>query len=353
MIDVGGWIGQTFRTFSPKARPVMRLSRPLIAVLLLGFAALSPLRALGQATSPYTVVVPVSDTSETQRDQAFATALAQVLARVSGGQDLRGKPGYDDALKNAPGMVQQYQYQRGSGNPPGLQLQASFDSGAVRRAIAQMGASSAGVKPPVLLLVRDAGGKLLGQDALAALASAAGQRGYNVAYADGATGLPDLAKLVAADPSALASVTARYHTGLVLLGQLRQGGADWTLLSGGTRQQWTDQAGSTDALLGDAGNAMADRVGRQLNVIGGGSVEGKLWVSGLDSATAYAGLLSALRADPSVLKVATLGAQDDGALLDVKASLPLPALAAGLAAGGHFLQAPAHDGADASLRWLH
>ena len=141
--------------------------------------------------------------------------------------------------------------------------------------------------------------------------------------------------------------------GLVLLGQLRQGGADWTLLSGGTRQQWTDQAGSTDALLGDAGNAMADRVGRQLNVIGGGSVEGKLWVSGLDSATAYAGLLSALRADSSVLKVATLGAQDDGALLDVKASLPLPALAAGLAAGGHFLQAPAHDGADASLRWLH
>jgi hypothetical protein len=332
----------------------MRLSRLLIASLLLGFAALSPWRAPAQSASPYTVVVPVPDTSETQRDQAFATALAQVLARVSGGQDLRGKPGYDDALKNAPGMVQQYQYQRGTGTPPGLLLQTTFDSGAVRRAIAQMGASSAGVKPPVLLVVRDAAGNLLGRDALAALASAAGQRGYNVAYADNPAVLPDPAKLAAADPAALAAVTGEYHTGLVLLGQLHQGGgADWTLLSGGRTQQWTDQASGDDALLGDAGSALADRLGKQLNVIGGGTVEGKLWVSGLDSAMDYAGMLAALRADPAVLNVATLGAQDDGALLEVKSSLPLPALAADLAAGGHLLQGQAHDGADASLRWLH
>lgn len=330
----------------------MRLSRPLIAFLLLGFAALSPLRALAQSTSPYTVVVPVSDTSEAQRDQGFATALAQVLARVSGGQDLRSKPGYADALKHAPGMVQQYQYQRGTGTPPGLLLQATFDSGAVRRAITQMGASSAGVKPPVLLVVRDAGGKLLGQGALAALASAAGQRGYSVVYANAAA-LPDPAKLAAADPAALAVVTSQYHTGLVLLGQLKQGGADWTLVSGGNTQQWTDQAPGTDILLGNAGNAMADRVGRQLNVIGGGTVEGKLWVSGLNSAMDYANMLATLRADPSVLKATTLGAQDDGALLDVKINLPLSALAADLTANGRLLQAPAHDGADVSLRWLH
>jgi hypothetical protein len=331
----------------------MRLSRPLIAFLLLGFAALSPLRALAQSASPYTVVVPVSDTSEAQRDQGFATALAQVLARVSGGQDLRDKPGYGDALKNAPGMVQQYQYQRGTGTPPGLLLQATFDSGAVRRAITQMGASSAGVKPPVLLVVRDASGKLLGQDALVALASAAGQRGYNVVYAGNPATLPDPAKLAAADPAALAVVTGQYHTGLVLLGQLAQGSANWTLISGGNTQQWTDQAPSIDILLGNAGNAVADRVGRQLNVIGGGTVEGKLWVSGLNSAMDYASLLSTLRADPAVLKVSTLAAKDDGALLDVKVSLPLSALAADLSANGRLLQAPAHDGADVSLRWLH
>ncbi|WP_329741098.1 DUF2066 domain-containing protein [Dyella sp. A6] len=332
----------------------MRLSRPLIAFLLLGFAALSPLRAFAQSTSPYTVVVPVSDTSEAQRDQAFSTALAQVLARVSGGQDLRSNPGYSDALKNAPGMVQQYQYQRATGASAGLLLQTTFDSGAIRRAIAQMGASSAGVKPPVLLLVHGVGGSLLGQDALAPLASAAGQRGYNVVYADNTAALPDMTRLAAADPSALASITGTYHTGLVLLGQLRQGGADWTLLSGGKAQHWADQAGSTGAILSDAGNVMADRLGRQLNVIAGSTtVEGTFWVSGLTSARDYAGMLSALRADPSVLKVVTVGAQDDGALLDVKSSLALPALAADLAAGGQLLQAPPHQGADVSLRWLH
>lgn len=336
----------------------MRLPRPLTVFLLLGLAVLLPLRAAAQSTSPYTVVVPVAGTSEAQRDQAFATALAQVLARVSGGQDLRGKPGYDEALKNAPGMVQNYQYQQAAGAAPGstapaLQMQITFDRGAVGRAIDQMGASSAGVKPPVLLVVRDAGGHLLGQSALAALASAAGQRGYQVIYPDPSLPLPTTAKLAAADPAALATVTSQYHTGLVLLGSLSQGGANWTLLNGGNVQQWSDHTTGDDVLLGDAGSAMADRLGRQLNVIGGSTVEGKLWVSGLDSAVAYAGMLAALRADPSVLDVSTLGAQDDGALLDVKSSLPLSALAAELAAGGHLLQGQPHDGADISLRWLH
>ena len=33
-----------------------------------------------------------------QRDQAFATALGQVLTRIAGGQDLRSNAGYADAL---------------------------------------------------------------------------------------------------------------------------------------------------------------------------------------------------------------------------------------------------------------
>jgi hypothetical protein len=51
--------------------------------------------------------------------------------------------------------------------------------------------------------------------------------------------------------------------------------------------------------------------------------------------------------------VTTTGAQNDSVLLDVKASLPMSGLAANLAAGGRLLQAEPHQGADASLRWLH
>jgi hypothetical protein len=329
----------------------MRLPRLLSAFLLLGFLApaVHAQAAAPVPSSPYAVVVPVTDTSEAQRDEAFATALGQVLERVAGGQDLRGKPGYDDALKGAPGLVQQFQYQR-AGN--GIVLQVNFDPGAVRRLITQIGVRAAGVKPPVLALVHGSDGSLLGQDALGPLAQSAASRGYALAWPD-PSHLPDAAAVAAADPTALAMITQRYHTGLILVGTLKGGSADWTLVSGGKVLSWSDQAVSADALLGDAGTAMADRLGSQLNVIGGSISSGTLWVSKVESAQAYANLLAMLRGDPAVREVNTLAADNDGFLLGIKASMPAAALAASLAAGGRVIQGTPHAGADASLQWLH
>ncbi|MFC5582371.1 DUF2066 domain-containing protein [Rhodanobacter terrae] len=325
----------------------MRLSRLLIVILLLGFAALSPLHA--QTGSPYTVVVPVADTSDAQRDQAFATALGQVLTRVAGGQDLRSNAGYSDALGHAGSLVQKFQYQRAA---TGLILNVEFEPGAVRRLVSKLGVASAGIKPPVLLLVQGNDGHLLNQAALASLATAAAARGANVVYPD-AAGVPDMAKVAGADPAVLATINRQYHTGLVLLGKLHGGGADWTLISGGQPQRWSSQGATQDALLGDAGNSMVDHIGKQLNVIGAGPSEGKLWISGLASATDYANLLATLQADPSVKQVTTLGAENDAVLLYVKASLPMSGLAANLAASGRLLlQGEPHPGADANLRWL-
>jgi hypothetical protein len=327
----------------------MRLSRLLIATLLLGFAWLPPLHAQVSG-SPYSVVVPVADTSDAQRDQAFATALGQVLTRVAGGQDLRSNPGYGDALGKAGSIVQKFQYQRAA---TGLILDVEFEPGSVRRLVSKLGVASAGIKPPVLLLVQGSDGGLFDQAALASLAAAAAARGTNVIYPDAANP-PDTAKVAAADPSALAAINRQYHTGLVLLGKLHDGGADWTLISGGQAQRWNGKGATEDALLGDAGGSLVDRIGKQLNVIGAGPSEGKLWISGLASAMDYANLLAALQADPSVRQVTTLGAQNDAVLLYVKASLPMTGLAANLAAGGHLLlQGEPHAGADANLRWLH
>jgi hypothetical protein len=67
----------------------------------------------------------------------------------------------------------------------------------------------------------------------------------------------------------------------------------------------------------------------------------------------YADLLATLHADPSVRQVTTLGADNDGVLLSVKAALPMSGLAANLAAGGRLLlQGEPHEGADANLRWV-
>ncbi|GLQ97010.1 DUF2066 domain-containing protein [Dyella mobilis] len=330
----------------------MRLSRLLIVTLLLGFVVGLPRTGLSQETSPYSVVVPVTDVSDAQRSQAFSTALGQVLARVSGGQDLTSKAGYADALQNAGGIVKHFQYQRGEGNPPSLTLDVSFDQGAVQRLITQLGATTAGVKPPLLLVLKGADGNLLGKDALGVLTDTASKRGYQVSYAD-PTQLPDLGKLESADPAAMSAIARLYHTGLVLVGELHGNGADWTLISGGQAQHWSAQGSDQNSLFADGGNAAADRLGQALNVIGSGPVEGKLWVSGLHSAMDYANLMATLRSDPSVQKVETLGGQEDGVLLTVKSAMPLDGLAANLTAGGRLMQGSAHDGADVSLRWLH
>jgi hypothetical protein len=326
----------------------MRLSRLLIVTLLLAFAALPSLRAQ-VAGSPYSVVVPVADTSDAQRNQAFATALGQVLTRIAGGQDLRSNAGYADALGNAASLVQKFQYQRAA---TGLILNVDFEPGTVRRLVSKLGVRSAGIKPPVLLLVQGNEGHLLDPAALTSLAASAGARGINVAYPDG-THPPDPAKVAATDPAALAMINQQYRTGLVLLGTLHGEAADWTLLSGGQVQRWNTRGTSMASLLSDAGNGLADRLGKQLNVIGAGPSKGKLWISGLDSAMAYAKLLAILQDDPTVKQVQTLGAQNDAVLLDVQATIPISALAANLAASGHLLlQGEPHAGADANLRWL-
>jgi len=328
----------------------MRWSCLLLVALLLG-GALPPRAHADVDPSAYSVVVPVPDTSDAQRDDAFAAALAQVLARVAGGQDLRSKPGYDDALKGASAMVQKFQYQR---EGDGISLQVDFAPSAVQRVVAQLGFADVGAKPPVLLLVQGSDGALFDRAALGSLAAAATAQGVDVTYPQ-AGDSPDAAKLAAADPQALAQLDQRYHTGLVLLGRLHGGTADWTLVMGGQAQRWSGQGtGKTeDQLLADAGAGVAARVNSQLNVVGAGLSDGKFWVDGLHSAMDYANLLAVLRADPAVREVDTLAAQDDGVLLHVQAALPLSGLAANLAANGRvLLQSQAHGGADVTLRWI-
>ena|GEM_PF-321284 len=349
-MDAGSTIGQTsMLTTQIKLSASMRLPLLLLFTLLLG-SSIWPAVHAQESSSPYSVTVPVADTTEAQRNQAFAMALSQVMTRVAGGQDLRGKSGYNDALQNATSLVQKFQYQKAA---TGLVLSVDFAPASVRRQIKQLGVTSAGIKPPVLLLVQNSEGQLMDQSALGGLATAAAARGTNVVYPE-AGAQPDLASIAAVDPAAMATLNQRYNTGLVLLGKLAGGTAKWTLISGGQAQQWSSQSLDEDSLLTAAGDGMVDRLGQQLNVIGSTPTQGKLWVSGLDSAEDYASLLATLNADPAVQQVTTVSARNDGVLLDIKANLPMSGLAANLAAGGRMLlQGEPHDGADANLRWLH
>ncbi|NID17027.1 DUF2066 domain-containing protein [Luteibacter yeojuensis] len=326
--------------------------RPVRLLAALMFFLVASLGTAWAQTSIYTVTVPVADTSAAVRDQAFATGLTQVLARASNGADPRGKPGYADAMKQPGGLVQQYQYARtGGANGAPLSLEIVFDPGAVRRVLAVGDASAAAPKAPVLVVARDASGKLLGQEDLAPLAQTADTRGYQIVVPKGDT-VPDPAALAAGDPAAVASAARQYNTAVVLVGKIGDDQTDWTLVSAGRTSSWKDSGEARAALLTNGANAMADKLDRQFASTQGGSTSGTVWVAGLRSAADYAGLLSTFQNDPSVKSIAPVAATPDGVLFDVSAAAPLARLVAGYAAGGHILAANGHDGADLAVRWV-
>ena len=322
----------------------------LIVMLLPGFAMLLPINAMADTGSPYVATVPVSNTSPVKRDQAFTVALANVLMQVSGGQDFSNKPGYAKALNNASGMVQHYQFS--DQHPPELWLQVSFDQGAVQRLIKRLRSGRAGLSAPVLLLVRRVGDRTLDASALSALASAAGQRGYTVIYPDHTLTTLSTIRLMRANPLALAILNSEYHTDRVLLGRLGHDRADWILVNHGKMQQWTDQDKHATRLLRDAGNILADHLDQQMASCVVAIPEVKVWVSGIDSAMAYAELLVTLRTCPAVLHMMTMGARGDGVLLGVESKLPLSVLRDKLVTdSGRLWPAPPHVDSDMSLFW--
>ncbi|SFW39900.1 DUF2066 domain-containing protein [Luteibacter sp. UNCMF366Tsu5.1] len=327
----------------------MRPVRLIVSMMLLLAASLGV--AVAQTTI-YTVAVPVPDTSASVRDQAFANGLTQVLARASNGADPRGKPGYADAMKQPGGLVQQYHYSRtGGANGAPLSLEIVFDPGAIRRVLAVGDATAAAPKPSVLVVARDASGKLLGQQDIVPLAQMADTRGYQVVVPKDGT-IADPAALASGDAAAVAAAARQYNTAVVLVGKIGDDQTDWTLVSAGRTTSWKDSGEARAALLSNGANAMADKLDRQLAATQGGSTSGKVWVSGLHSAADYAGLLSTFQNDPSVKSVAPIGATADGVMLTVNATTPLARLVAGYAAGGHILAADGHDGADLAVRWV-
>ncbi|WP_036140040.1 DUF2066 domain-containing protein [Luteibacter sp. 9135] len=327
----------------------MRPARLLVFLTLLVVACIGP--AVAQ-TSIYTVTVPVADTSAAVRDQAFANGLTQVLARASNGADPRGKPGYAQAMKQPGGLVQQYQYARtGGANGAPLSLDIVFDPGAIRRVLAVGDAAVAAPKAPVLVVARDASGKLLSQQDLLPLAQMADTRGYQILVPK-PDAVPDVKALASGDPATVANAARQYNTGVVLVGNIGDDQTDWTLVSAGKTTSWKDSGEARAALLNNGANAMADKLDRQFAATQGGSTSGKVWVSGLHSASDYAGLLATFQNDPSIKTVAPIAASADGVLFTVNAAAPLARLVAGYASAGHVLAADPHDGADLAVRWV-
>lgn len=114
----------------------MRIRPLLFALLILPLCGLAAVHAQGAsqaaANPSFKASLPVADTSDAQRNHAFAVALGSILVRTAG-QQVTGAPGFTDALGNAASLVQDYQYQRAAeGASQPFVLSMEFDPSAVQ-----------------------------------------------------------------------------------------------------------------------------------------------------------------------------------------------------------------------------
>lgn len=322
----------------------------LLLALLFGLAT-----AAAADDTLYSASVPLTDTSASARDQAFAQALGAVLGHLTGDPTVVAQPGVAAALKNASALVQQYHYVQA---PTGgvLSLAVNFDPGALRRLARDLALPIwSGPRPPVLAVLTGADGTPLTAAQAAPLLAAGSDRGIRFVLSAAGAPAPNATALAQVDPAALAAAAAQYHTGLLLVGRLNTVRADWTLIIGGQAQTWQGRGGDASAQLGDGAATAARRLAQRFAAApaAANAQQATLWVSGLQSARDYATLIGTLRRDPRVRGLQPLQAQGDGLLLALDLSVPLGNVSDDLVASGRLVPAAAHPGAALALRWVH
>lgn len=342
------------------------------ALLLSLLAIASPLAA----QSLYTGEGPVTDQSDEQRTMAMGAALAQVVVKLTGDANVVNREAVAKALTEADHYVQRYSYRQDvvtdAGQPVArLTLVAQFDRGAIDRLLRDFGLKSfSGARPPVLtFLVTDDGGEpRLIVDAskpeAAALLVSAQQRGINLV-------LPSLSEDQAVigaqtawsgDVASLQPLAAKLQTNLVLIGQLRRLGeqwsARWTLSDGSTPQSWDAPIGDLASVLAAGSGGLAERVVGRYNASG---LERKItnavvWISGVTTAEDYARALGALTHDQLVREAQPQQARGDGMLVKLTLNVALEPWLANLAADNPLRAVSARppiEGVEATLAFVH
>ena len=337
--------------------------------------ALAP--ALAQNVSLYTGEAPVADQSDEARAVGMKMALSQVVVKLTGDNTVVSRDTVAKALTESERYAQQYSYRQDVVNDPSgaqvkLTLVAQFDRAAIDRLLHDFGIKAAsGARPPVLTFVAldDGNGpRLVGESSSAegrSLVSAAQQRGLNIA-------LPNLSDADQtalgtqaawnADLAGLAPFAAKYQTNLLLIGQIRRVGeqwsAHWTLSDGNAPQAWDATGEQIDVVLTAGAAGAADRLSGHYAAT---SLERKItnttvWISGLTSAEDYARMLSALTHDDLVREAQPQSVRGDGVLVKLTLNVALEPWLANLPAEGPLRVVSARpplEGVEATLAFAH
>ena len=333
----------------------MGMHRRIGAVLgfALAFALLAPTahahRVEGDraaASGIYEAEVPVNSQTDTERNNGFARALAQVLAKISGDRSATGRPGVGQELRRAKDYVTGYDYRQDQGvsatGAPTFKtvLVARFDRAKVDGIIGALGLPiwpQPRPKPVLWLAIDDGRGPRLvavGQsNAARAVLDRAIERGYRLGLPAGnAAEQAAVGAIWRGDTGAIARTSAIYSPPMQLVGKLYRKGtgwkADWIFVdSGRVLSKWSSENADARAAMSAGADGTADAlIRRYARSSGAAGPAGAYRVrfTGIDSADDYIRLMGHLQDISVVRRVRPISAGPDGLLLELDLISGLP-----------------------------
>ncbi len=291
---------------------------PAFLLCLLWFAPLTPGMAAPADLFESEVVVP--NQSPAERSRAFATALAEVLVRVAGRNNVLASEPARALLEDPGKLVQQYRYYtRPDSQPPVLVMWVRFDEASIREGLQQQGLSYWGKERPdtlVWLAVEDRGRRYVvaagdDSDVRQQIELAARQRGVPIVFP--LMDLEDQSRARFSDIwggffDNVLQASERYSPQAVLVGRLNRsvsGGWSprWHLQVGGKPSAWSDSRSELAQLAQQGIDDTADILASQFAVATGGhdgSYRESIEIDGVDSLADYARVNAYLEALTSV-----------------------------------------------------
>ncbi|GAA5077834.1 DUF2066 domain-containing protein [Lysobacter panacisoli] len=277
---------RAIRTATPRTAGRTAIHRQLhawtaAALLLLASFTAAAQRVEGdraRAEGIYATEVQVNGQGETERNTAFARALAQVLGKLSGDRGAASRPGVGQELRQAKTYVESYDYRQDEGvGPTGAPsfrttLVVNFDEQAVNDLAATLGIPvwpQPRPKPVLWLAIDDGSGpRLVGLPQVNAARPAlnrATERGYKLGLPTGnAAEQAAVGAIWRGDSAAVARASARYSPPMQLIGKLYRDAsagwkADWTFVDAGkVLSSWSQTGADARQLMANGADGAAD-----------------------------------------------------------------------------------------------
>lgn len=240
-----------------------------------------------RVTTLYQGVLPVTSQSSMERNQLADEALAQVLIKVSGNNDILDNPQVKARLNSAGRLMQEFSYAPAPslpGNTKPYVLQLNFDPDGINKILRDSGAPIWGQNRPLLLIwltydIPHHTTEIIGADSgnpvSVVLKQSTDRRGVPVMFP--AMDVQDLEQVSVNDVSMmnlpkLISAAKRYASDAILIGHIQQDAngyaTQWKLIMGNDQWGWNITGKNVPDILKALADHIADTLaGRYATVI--------------------------------------------------------------------------------------